>query len=285
LKRILKNGSFQDMRIIFLFLCLAIASRGEDWTVDGKDYHNIKVTGSDDSTVSIMYDGGIGRVNLSDLPPDLQKRFNYDPIKAKAAEKAEAEREAESDRQLDMEMQQQAKAAALERTQDQAEEEARQKALYQAEANQVAWDSIKNSIVRLYGSVLEKVDGGYLIETLETQQGFETADSYGYYATSDGSVCPANMFQYPVIKSDTKIFLASHRDLVDDDCVDFLVCPTGEGSYQTVLGANATVRKYVEMPISDPKVATQNKQNNSQPLYDPLDNGDYVGKFNGPSRF
>jgi len=35
--------------------------------------------------VSIQFHGGIGRIALSDLPPELQKRFNYAPVKAKAA--------------------------------------------------------------------------------------------------------------------------------------------------------------------------------------------------------
>ena len=51
----------------------------EDWTLNGKDYHNVKVTKVEDDTVSITYDGGIGRFPLADLTPDLQKRFNYAP--------------------------------------------------------------------------------------------------------------------------------------------------------------------------------------------------------------
>jgi hypothetical protein len=49
------------------------------WTVQGKDYHNVVVTKVEADTVSIMYDGGMGRINTSDLTPDLQKMFNYDP--------------------------------------------------------------------------------------------------------------------------------------------------------------------------------------------------------------
>src|ERR1700761_6288647 len=73
-------------------------AQAEDWDVKGKTYHNVQVKSSDDAFVSIMYDGGIGRVALADLPPDVRKRFTYDPAKSKAALDAEAARVAASDR-------------------------------------------------------------------------------------------------------------------------------------------------------------------------------------------
>jgi hypothetical protein len=57
-----------------------------------------------------MFDGGIGSVKIADLTPELQKKFNYDPAKAKAAEKAEADREVQSDRERALAAQKQAKA-------------------------------------------------------------------------------------------------------------------------------------------------------------------------------
>ena len=61
------------------------SAQGENWTVDGKDYHNVTVTQVDSDKVHIMYDGGVGTVPLADLPPELQKRFNYDRAGAQAA--------------------------------------------------------------------------------------------------------------------------------------------------------------------------------------------------------
>jgi thiol-disulfide isomerase/thioredoxin len=67
-----------------LFLALApLTAWGEDWTVDGKDYHDVVVDGVDAGLVSIHYDGGVGRLPLADLPPELQKRFNFVPTKTK----------------------------------------------------------------------------------------------------------------------------------------------------------------------------------------------------------
>jgi hypothetical protein len=99
LKRISKNGIFPCMRIICLFLCLSFALYGEDWTVAGKDYHNVKVTSVADDSVAVTYDGGIGHFNLSDLTPELKKRFNYDPAKAKAAQAQKQEELTEVARQ------------------------------------------------------------------------------------------------------------------------------------------------------------------------------------------
>jgi len=54
----------------------------KDWTVNGKDYHNVTVGKVEADKVYITYDGGVGTVPLAELPPDLQKRFNYDPKEA-----------------------------------------------------------------------------------------------------------------------------------------------------------------------------------------------------------
>jgi len=56
-----------------------------DWIVNGTVYHHVTVSQIEPDRVHIAYDGGAGTVQLSDLPPDLQKRFNYDPTKAQIA--------------------------------------------------------------------------------------------------------------------------------------------------------------------------------------------------------
>ena len=70
-----------------------------DWTVNGKDYHNVTVGKVEPDLVHITYDGGTGTVMLSDLTPELQKRFNYDPKAAAQAsqQKAAAQAQAEAD--------------------------------------------------------------------------------------------------------------------------------------------------------------------------------------------
>ena len=71
--------------VVLIAVLGCLAARAEDWTVNGKDYHNVIVGQLEPDRVHISYDGGIGTVMLADLPPDLQKRFNYDPKAAIAA--------------------------------------------------------------------------------------------------------------------------------------------------------------------------------------------------------
>jgi hypothetical protein len=96
------------LAVIVAGLC-CLTAKAEDWTVKGKTYHNVTVTKADPDKIHIMYDGGIGSVDLADLPPDLQRRFKYDPQAAKAAEKAEAAKQAESDKELAAELARQPK--------------------------------------------------------------------------------------------------------------------------------------------------------------------------------
>jgi hypothetical protein len=65
---------------------LIIHANCEDWTVDGKTFHNVVPGTVEIDKVHVTYDGGIGTVPLASLTPDLQKRFHYDPINVRAQE-------------------------------------------------------------------------------------------------------------------------------------------------------------------------------------------------------
>ena len=94
------------MRIIFLFFCLSVAVFGEDWTVNGTTYHNVKVLKVEADAVTILDDDGGAMLNLSDLSATLQKRFNYDPAAAKIAADERAKADAENAEALQQEMNQ-----------------------------------------------------------------------------------------------------------------------------------------------------------------------------------
>jgi len=64
--------------VILALLLTSLPVLAEDWTVNGKDYHNVKVGQIEPDRVHITYDGGIGSVLLADLTPEIQKRFGYD---------------------------------------------------------------------------------------------------------------------------------------------------------------------------------------------------------------
>ena len=82
------------MKVLVLIALMTLPALAEDWTVNGKDYNDVKVLKVEDDMVSVQYTGGIGRFAIADLSPELKKRFNYDPAKAAAIAKQKADEEA-----------------------------------------------------------------------------------------------------------------------------------------------------------------------------------------------
>lgn len=79
----------------------------EDWTTtDGMYYQNVRVIRVEDDAITIIYKDGGALVPLFKLPPDLQKKFDYDPVKAKIAAEARAKADAENARLLQLEIEQ-----------------------------------------------------------------------------------------------------------------------------------------------------------------------------------
>ena len=115
-----------------------MTARAEDWmTTDGKKYKDVTVVKVDPDAVTILDSDGGARVPLSVLPPELQKKFKYDPAKAAAAAKQHDADEALAAKSLA-----EAKKQEEEQRQknDQRETEATAKALadYQSEQNKLA---------------------------------------------------------------------------------------------------------------------------------------------------
>lgn len=57
-------------------------------------YSNVTVIGANATDLYFNHDKGIGNVKLKYLSPSLQKRFDYDPVKAAEAERQQAEADA-----------------------------------------------------------------------------------------------------------------------------------------------------------------------------------------------
>ena len=96
------------MKVFFLILALALGSsigRAEDWTTtDGTKYQDVHVVRVEDDAVTIIYKDGGALVYLYKLPPDLQQKFNYDPVKAKAAMELRAKSDSASAKELQAEI-------------------------------------------------------------------------------------------------------------------------------------------------------------------------------------
>jgi hypothetical protein len=102
----MKTNHSPAVFVAWVLLALFVASlRAEDWkTTDGKVYQNVTVAKTEPDAVTILYRDGGALVPLANLPADLQKRFNYDPAKAKLTADARAKEDAENARALQVEM-------------------------------------------------------------------------------------------------------------------------------------------------------------------------------------
>lgn len=96
------------MKAILLAFSLALTSTSalaEDWTtIDGTKYENVKVVRVEADAVTILDKDGGALVFLFKLPPPLQERFKYDPVKAKAAMEARAKADADNAKELQAEI-------------------------------------------------------------------------------------------------------------------------------------------------------------------------------------
>lgn len=81
----------------FILCCIAVRSALPDdanstLTVDGVTYSNVTFGAATPSSVSVRHSTGVASVLLEKLPPELQKRFDYDPQKAAAYRQEETKR-------------------------------------------------------------------------------------------------------------------------------------------------------------------------------------------------
>ena len=73
------------MKTAFCILILAAATTllAEDIkTIGGTIYKNITVTRVDPNGISVTHDDGLAKIPFTDLTPDLQTKYGYDPKKA-----------------------------------------------------------------------------------------------------------------------------------------------------------------------------------------------------------
>jgi hypothetical protein len=196
--------------------------------VNGRDYHNVKVTEVDADRVHITYDGGIGTVMIADLTPELKKRFNYDPDAAKQALAEREKQEAQSDAELAAELAVQRKTQAVQDAKDGA-------------ANRLA----NRPKVYLMGGVLQKVPGvGLLVDCGRPEPDVDSAQSVGggggIYVPQTG--CPKGVQQ--VYGTFMLTGYPNEASLVDGAAIKTVAVPNGTYSYTSVVGANKTVASY-----------------------------------------
>ena len=104
------RDSVRAVKLPLLILSLALIAFpvvAEDWTTtDGTRYQNVRVIRVEDDAVTIIYKDGGALVFLYKLPPALQQKFDYDPVKAKIAAERRSKEDAENAAELQKEIEQ-----------------------------------------------------------------------------------------------------------------------------------------------------------------------------------
>src|SRR5947199_7435129 len=76
----------------FLILCFASVALADDFkAIDGKEYKNVTVSRVEADGIVLTGKSGISKVYFVELPKEVQQRFGYDSVSAKAAEEKRIE--------------------------------------------------------------------------------------------------------------------------------------------------------------------------------------------------
>lgn len=103
-----RDARVSAVKVIYIVIALGIFSSlalAEDWTTtDGTKYQNVRVIRVEDDAITILYKDGGALIPIMKLPPKLQQKFDYDPVKAKVAADARAKEDAENAKKLQAEI-------------------------------------------------------------------------------------------------------------------------------------------------------------------------------------
>jgi hypothetical protein len=198
-------------------------------TVDGITYSNVIWRTVTPATVSIFHQTGVASIPLEKLPPELQKRFGYDPQKAREYYQETKEREA---------------VEAVRR--QEASQLAKAKADYEA-AHHEALESIEKSAIEIQGKVQQITADGALISGAVTPYTYvrQSVADPNYHTILGGPVVTtsAATAYKNVTDEDEPIFvLGAGQGFNDGAPWSAKVYPSGTYKYVTVMGAEKTVK-------------------------------------------
>jgi hypothetical protein len=177
-----EETAMKAARVAVLLLVFAVtASFAEDTntlpstiTVNGITYSNVTWRTVTPATVTIFHETGVASVPLENLPPELQKRFGYDPQKAAVyrAQESVTEQQYLVEIRAQRQLRQQRQAEALEaaRKQQEAQQEL---AREQLAASQGANANRNVEVIQVFhvdGAINPLPTGGYVAQLALTNQ-------------------------------------------------------------------------------------------------------------------
>jgi hypothetical protein len=74
---------------VLAMLSASLALADDFKTINGKQYKNATISRVEPDGISVKFSGGLVKIPFTELPKDLQQKYNYDPEKAAAAQSAE----------------------------------------------------------------------------------------------------------------------------------------------------------------------------------------------------
>jgi uncharacterized Zn ribbon protein len=168
------NG-FRLVVLLFVFT-VVVAVRAEDTntlpttiTVDGITYSNVTWRTVTPATVTIFHETGVASIPLEKLPPELQRRFGYDPQRAATyrAQESVATQQHLVEMQAREQLRQQHEAEALEAARKQQEAQAAEQAREQLAASQKANANNNVEVIQVLhvdGAINALATGGYVAQ-------------------------------------------------------------------------------------------------------------------------
>lgn len=83
-----------------LFCCSSTVRAGDVYpvlkTLDGEVFTNAEISSHTPSYVVVMFDAGGKKVSFTNLPPEIQRKYGYNPTNAAAFDKVEADKRAKA---------------------------------------------------------------------------------------------------------------------------------------------------------------------------------------------
>jgi hypothetical protein len=169
------------LAVMFFAFGVVVAVRAEETntlpttiTVDGVIYSNVTWRTVTSATVTIFHETGVASIPLEKLPPELQRRFGYDPQKAAAyrAQESVAEQQHLIEIQAREQLRQQHEAEALEAAQKEQEAQAelvREQLAARHKAN--ANDNVEViQVLHVDGGINPLPTGGYVAQLALSNQ-------------------------------------------------------------------------------------------------------------------
>jgi hypothetical protein len=220
--------------LAFLILCVGSVVLADDFkTTEGKEYKNVTVSRVEPDGIVIAFSGGIVKLPFTELSPELQKKYGYDPQAAAAFQqqtyqgdvlRARQLAEANEKRQQELEAQSKSQPQPSTTPPAPAERQSVASSMHGSALDQRP----SGPTLAIYGRVMQVVDEGLLVTVRETN-------------TIGTEQIPNRA---------TVLVIGNFPGVYDDDKVQVAGRLVGWNEYTTVMGSKRTVRALADASVT-----------------------------------